>query len=110
MAVISLYCKAPGRGQIFRQSTRDSVISVVMEVRGWDGSMCNFEVVVRCDTLHSYADGVHVVPTAAAVGDVIAKEGNENSVVLLNAWGPRAAGDLGHGIGFHAYRMEKFVR
>ena len=90
MAVRSLYCTAPGRGQIFRQSTKGSVISIMMEVRGWDGSMCNFEVVVRWDTLHSYADGAHVVPTAAVVRDVIAKEGNENSVVLLNAWGPRA--------------------
>ena len=47
--------------------------------------MCNFEVIVRYDNLHFYADGVHVV-----VGDVIAKKGNENGVVLLNAWGPRA--------------------
>jgi hypothetical protein len=50
--------------------------------------MCNFEVVVRCDTLLSYANGIRVTPTAAVVGgDVNAKEGND---VLWDAWGPQA--------------------
>ncbi|KAF8502729.1 hypothetical protein F5888DRAFT_1800270 [Russula emetica] len=85
------YHHAPlGRGQIFRQSTRDSVVSVTMGIVGCDGRLCNFEVVVRCETLLSYADGVHVVPTAAVVGDVNAKEGNGNDVVLWDVWGPQA--------------------
>ena len=73
------------RGQIFRQAARNRVISVVMGIVGCDGQICNFEVVVRCDTLLSYADGTHVVPTAA-VGDVSAKEGAD---VLWDAWGPQ---------------------
>lgn len=77
-----------GRGQIFRQSV-GTALFVVMEIIGCNGHLCNFEVVVRCDTLLSYADGVHVVPTAA-LGDVDAKEGNEIDVVLWDAWGPRA--------------------
>jgi hypothetical protein len=85
------YHRAPlGRGQIFRQSTRDSVLSVVMGIVGCDYGLCNFEVVVRCDTLLSYADGVPVVPTAAVVGDINVKDGNENDAVLWDAWGPRA--------------------
>jgi hypothetical protein len=85
------YHRAPlGRSQIFRQLTRDSVISVVIRLEGCDVRLFNFEVVVRCDTLLSYADGVHVVPTAAVVGDVNAKEGIETDVVLWDAWGPQA--------------------
>jgi hypothetical protein len=79
-----------GCGQIFHQSARDSVVCVVIGIVGCGGRLCNFEVVVRCDTLLSYADEVHVVPTAAVVGDVNAKESNENGVVLWDAWGPRA--------------------
>ena len=85
------YHRTPlGRSQIFRQSTRDSVVSVVIGIVGCGRRLCNFEIVVHCDTLLSYADGVHVVPTAAAVGDVNAKQGNENDVVLWDAWGPQA--------------------
>ena len=79
-----------GHSQIFRQSTRDGVISVVMGIEGCGAHLRNFEVVVRCDTLLSYADGVHVVPPASVVGDVDAKEGNEDDVVPWDAWGPRA--------------------
>jgi len=83
--------RAPqGSGQIFRQSARDSVVSVVMGIVGCEGRLRNFEVVVRCDTLLSFADGVHAVPTAAVVGDVNPKEDDENGVALWDAWGPRA--------------------
>ena len=85
------YHRAPlRRSQIFRQSMKDSVVSVVigLDVRG--AHLRHFEVIVRCGTLLSYADGVHVVPPASVVGDVDAKEGNEGDVVPWDAWGPRA--------------------
>jgi hypothetical protein len=81
-----------GRSQIFRQSTRDSIISVIMTlVRGKPDNLRLFglEVVVRCDTLLSYADRVHVVPAAAVVGNVNPKECDETDVVPWDAWGPQ---------------------
>src|SRR5713226_898189 len=87
--------RAPsGRRQIFRPSTRDSVVNVMMEVIVGDIHWYNIDVVIRCDTLLSYADMVHVPPTVSVVpvanGNDNAEEDNENNVVAWNAWGPRA--------------------
>jgi hypothetical protein len=58
------YRHAPlGRNQIFRQSTEDSILSVMM---GRSGQPSTFEVVVRYATLLAYADGARVLPMASA--------------------------------------------
>src|SRR5216684_2732761 len=83
-----------GRRQIFRPSTRDRVVNFLIEIMWCDLLWCSFDFVVRCDTLLSYADLVHVAPTVSvvSVGDdnANAEEDNENNLVLWDAWGPRA--------------------
>jgi len=108
---------------MFRQSTKDSIVSVTMLIMGCEGRMRTFEVVVRCATLLAYADGAQVVPTStttaespngagdgqsasaqAAVGDTAADD-NANAEVSIgddcvrwDVWGPRATAvsDLTH--------------
>ncbi len=87
--------RAPlGRRQIFRPSTRDSVVDVVMVILGRDHDWYNIDIVMHCDTLLSYADSVHVAPTVSVVpvGDdnASAEEDNENNIVPWDVWGPRA--------------------
>jgi len=108
------YRRAPlGRRHMFRQSTQDSIVSVLMQIErreGWLGK--TFEFDVRRATLLAYADAARVVvPNAAtlaadaessdgdgdgrsasasaqahvAVGDV-----NAEGSVPWAAWGPRA--------------------
>jgi hypothetical protein len=107
------YRRAPlGRRHMFRQSTKDGIVSVVMEIEGCEGRLRKtFEFVVRYATLLAYADAAAraVVPTpnatvaadgespdgdcdgrsvsgsALVVGDVNAEGG-----VPWVAWGPRA--------------------
>jgi hypothetical protein len=108
------YRRTPlGRRHMFRQSTKDSIVSVVMHIDGCEGRLPKtFEFVVRCATLLAYADaarGVVLTPTVAAdaessdgdadgrsasasaqaqvaVGDDVNGEGG----VPWAAWGPRA--------------------
>jgi hypothetical protein len=110
------YRRAPlGRRHMFRQSTKDSIVSVVMEVEGCERRCRTFEFVVRCAALLAYADAARVVvPTAtvAADGDgessngdgddrsasvqaeaqaqVMVDDINAEGGVLWAAWGPRA--------------------
>jgi hypothetical protein len=116
------YRHAPlGRNQMFRQSTEDSILSIMM---GCSGRSNAFEVVVRYATLLAYADGARVVLTATAAvatdqelsngdGDgqlapvqaVMEDVNIDNDVgggvddgVPWDAWGPRATtADEAHG-------------
>lgn len=90
-----------GRRHMFRQSTKDSIVSVVMQIEGCKGRLQTFEFVVRCATLLAYADAAAaraVVPTATVA---VAADGESSSgrsaqdvdaegVVPWAAWGPRA--------------------
>jgi hypothetical protein len=114
------YRGAPlGRRPMFRQSTKDSIVSVMICILGCEGESRTFEVVVRCATLLAYADGARMVPTATAavaadaeswngggdgrsasaqaqagVGDANADNdagvGTDDDSVPWDAWGPRA--------------------
>jgi hypothetical protein len=97
---------------VFRQSTKDCIISVVMQIEGCEWLQA-VEFVVRCDTLPAYVDTaarVVVVPTAgvavdagSSIGDgdsrsasaqaqVVVGDGDVNAVrdVPCAAWGPQA--------------------
>jgi hypothetical protein len=115
------YRRAPlGRRHMFRQSTKDSIVSVVMHIEGCDGRLGTFEFVVRCATLLAYADAAAaaarvVVPTptatvaadaessngdghgrsassgqAQAQAQVVVGDVNAEAGVPWVAWGPRA--------------------
>jgi hypothetical protein len=104
---------------MFRQSTRDSIVKIMISIRGYKGLSRTIEVVVRCATLLAYADGSRVVPTApdtittdaetsngdedgqlasalaqSIVGDANADNdpegGTDGGDVPWDAWGPRA--------------------
>jgi hypothetical protein len=112
------YRSAPlGRSQIFRQSTKDSIVSIELHINGCEGWSSLFEVIVRCTTLLAYADGARAVPTApatvtagagspikdgdgrsasaqAVLGGVNAEDDVEGHIddegVPWSVWGPRA--------------------
>ena len=104
------YRRAPllGRRHSFRQSTKESIVCVVMQIGGCEGWLKTFEFVVRCDTLLAYADaaGRARVPTptaGVANADADAESWNgdgddrsraqvvvEGGGVPWVAWGPRA--------------------
>jgi hypothetical protein len=96
------YRGAPlGRRHVFRQSTKDSIVSVVMHIEGCEGMLKTFEFVVRCETLLAYADaarvGVVVVATDADAESspparvVVVDEGcGGGGGVRWAEWGPRA--------------------
>jgi hypothetical protein len=109
------YRRAPlGRRHMFRQSTKDSIVSVVMQIEGCEGRLRKtFEFVVRCATLLAYADAARVravVPNAAVAADAESSDGdgdgrsastqaqarvvvgdvNAEEGVPWAAWGPRA--------------------
>ena len=96
-----------GRRHVFRQSTKESIVSVVMQIEGCDGWPRTFEFVVRCDTLLAYAaDAARLVdvPAAGVAADAESPNGDGRSVVVDGvdvdvdavggvpwaAWGPRA--------------------
>ena len=90
------YRRAPlGRRRMFRQSTRESIVSVVMEITGCEGRMRTFEVIVRSATLLAYADAAGVGPTAADA-TVAVVGGETDAGVPWDAWGPRATAMSGH--------------
>jgi hypothetical protein len=80
---------------MFRQSTRESIVSVVMEITGCEGRMRTFEVIVRSATLLAYADAACVDPTAADA-TVAVVGGEADAGVPWDAWGPRATAVSGH--------------
>jgi hypothetical protein len=101
------YRSAPqGRPRTFRQSTEDSIVSVMMEIMGCERRPHLFEVVVRCATLLAYADAaaaaaarVPVVPTESSNGDGQSASARDvlgdgdvvvEAGVPWDAWGPRA--------------------
>jgi len=109
------YRRAPmlGRRHMFRQSTKESIVSIVMQIEGCEGRMRTFEFVVRCATLLAYADAARVViPTdtdtvaadaessngdgrlasaqAQAQAQVVVGDVNAEERVPWAAWGPRA--------------------
>ena len=100
------YRRAPllGRRHMFRQSTKESIVSVVMQIEGCEGRLRTFEFVVRCATLLAYADAAArvVVPTAGdgmgqsrqaqARGQVVAGDVSGEVGVPWTTWGPRATG------------------
>ena len=95
------YRRAPlGRRRMFRQSTSESIVSVVMEITGCNGQVRTFEVVVRSATLLAYADAARVVPAAAASSNdeqlVQAVGGEADAGVPWDAWGPRATAVSDH--------------
>jgi hypothetical protein len=101
---------------MFRQSTKDSIVSVVMQIKGCEERLGKtFEFVVRCATLLAYADAARaVVPDATVAADaessdgdgdgdgegrsasasaqaqVVVGEVNAEEGVPWAAWGPRA--------------------
>jgi hypothetical protein len=97
-----------GRRQMFHQLMKDSILKVMMYVMGCEGQSRAIDVVVRCATLLTYADGAHVVPPATATvasdaessdgdgdgrsasADNDAKGGTGDDGVPWDAWGPRA--------------------
>ena len=97
-----------GRRHVFRQSTRDSIVSVVMQIEGYQRRLRTFEFVVRCDTLLAYAADaaarVVVDPTAGIAVDAESSQGQGRARVVVGdgdvdavgkcvpwvAWGPRA--------------------
>jgi hypothetical protein len=111
------YRRAPilGRRHMFRQSTKESIVSIVMQIEGCEGRLRTFEFVVRCATLLAYADAARlVVPTdtdtvaadaessngdgdgrlasaqAQAQAQVVVGDVNTEERVPWAAWGPRA--------------------
>jgi len=82
-----------GRRRMFRQSTRESIVSVVMEITGCNGQVRTFDVVVRSATLLAYADAARVVPASAQVQVVV---GEADAGVPWDAWGPRATAVSDH--------------
>jgi hypothetical protein len=74
-----------GRCHVFRQSTKDSIISVVMQNEGYQGWLRTFEFVVRCDTLLAYADAVAAArdPTTGVAGDAESSHGDEEARVVV---------------------------
>jgi len=78
---------------MFRQSTRESIVSVVMEITGCNGQVRTFDVVVRSATLLAYADAARVVPASAQVQVVV---GEADAGVPWDAWGPRATAVSDH--------------
>ena len=106
------YRRAPqGRRHMFRQSTKDSIVSVVMQMGCEERPGKTFEFVVRCATLLAYADAARVVvPDATVAADaessdgdgddrsasaqaeahVVVGEVNAEEGVPWAAWGPRA--------------------
>ena len=96
-----------GRRHVFRQSTKDSIVSVVMQIEGYLRWLRTFEFVVRCDTLLAYAAAAARDPSVMVVDDPTAggAAGSSNGerktqaqarVVVGDgdvpwaAWGPRA--------------------
>src|SRR6266403_362021 len=102
-----------GRRHMFRQSTKNSVVSVVMHIEGCEERLRTFEFVVHCATLLAYADGTHVagptdsVAVAAdtessnsdgdgqsasvqAQAQAVVDDANVEGSVPWAAWGPRA--------------------
>ena len=97
------YRRAPlGRRWMFRQSTRESIVSVVMEITGCDGQVRTFDVVVRSATLLAYADAARVGPAATASSNddgqsqVQVVVGEANAGVPWDAWGPRGTAVSDH--------------
>ena len=93
-----------GRPRMFRQSTRDSIVSVVMEIVGCLGRRRTFEVVVRCATLLAYADAAAAAAArmpessngeSAQAQDVDVVVGDAEGV-RWEAWGPRATAMSDH--------------
>ena len=93
-----------GRLRMFRQSTRDSIVSVVMEIVGCEGRLRTFEVVVRCATLLAYADAAAAAAArmpessngeSAQAQDVDVVVGDAEGV-RWEAWGPRATAMSDH--------------
>jgi hypothetical protein len=64
---------------MFRQSTKDSILSIGLHINGCEWSSSVFEVVVRVATLLAYADGARAVPTAPATATVTAGVGSPNN-------------------------------
>ena len=96
------YRRAPlGRRHMFRQSTKDSIVSVVMQIEGCKGVSRTFEFVVRCAALLAYADEAAarvVAPTStvAVAADSEPSSGrsaqdveDSEGGVPWAAWGPR---------------------
>lgn len=106
---------SPGRRHVLRQSTKDSIFSVVMEIEGCEERLPKtFEFVVRCATLLAYADAaareVVLTPNATVAADAESSDGdgdgrsassqaqarvvvddvNAEGGVPWAAWGPRA--------------------
>jgi hypothetical protein len=129
------YRHAPlGRRQMFRQSTKDSILSIEMYILGCEEQSRHFEVVVRCATLLAFADGAHVVPTATATADVESSNGDRDAVlaqavagdadadndnggvtedgsVPWDAWGPQATAVSDHPqVGWRNILGERGVR
>ena len=95
------YRHAPlGRRHIFRQSAKDSIVSVVMHIDGCGGQRRTFEFVVRCNTLLAYADAARLAPTVTVATDAKSSDGDATQAqaqavvdaegsVPWAAWGPR---------------------
>jgi hypothetical protein len=110
------YHHAPlGRRQMFHQSTKDSILRVMIYLRGCERQSRAIEVVVRFATLLGYADGVHVVPpaTATVASDAESSNGDGNGRsasadgdddVPWDAWGPRATAMSDREYGSHVKR------
>jgi hypothetical protein len=98
-----------GRRHVFRQSTKDSIVSVVMQIEGYLRWLRTFEFVVRCDTLLTYAAAAARDPSVMVVVDPTAggaagssngeRETQAQARVVVGdgdgdvpwaAWGPRA--------------------
>ena len=97
------YRSAPQGPRAFRQSTKDSIVSVVMEIVGCEGQPRTFEVVVRCATLLAYADAA-VAAAAAHMPESSNGDGQSAQDVVVGdaegvrweAWGPRVTAMSDH--------------
>ena len=85
------YRRAPPRRQ-FRQSTRDSIVSVVMQITGSSerGVPRMFDLVVRCATLLAHAHA------ADAAKDNKGGDNDDDDAVPWAEWGPRSTSMSDH--------------
>jgi hypothetical protein len=105
---------------MFRQSTKDSIVKVMMFIKGCQGLTRTIEVFVRCSTLLAYAGGDRLVlATATIVADAESSNGDGDGQsarvqavmgdanadidakggtgdVPWDAWGPRATAVSDH--------------
>jgi len=94
------YRRAPPRRQ-FRQSTRDSIVSVVIQIKGSKSRARIFDVVVRCSTLLSHAAAaasaiVEPSPSNGQQREGAESDASDNIGVTWAAWGPRATSISDH--------------